>query len=1078
MPGAEASPHQRVRAALLLSLVLMAMLALVQWGQARALGQAQLADVRVIQLAQAQAVLSEELGRAALQAWPGSPSPSAIAALRRALETAHTQGQALDSSLASQPVLSPAWQATQGAAAARWHAASDRLARLAQALIAELERPPVPGAAAAPARAAALSVASTLLDQAVAPTTDAAAQLARNAAELAHARNQQGQARQRDGALGVLALLLVLALAVGEPAARAVQRQHRQLSRLAQVAERNRNPKVATDLQGRIDWANEAFCALCNQPLTALVGTPVGRALSRLLLDDSARLGVPAGLDIEPGPQVLARLAAAIADRQAALAELHCRRTDGTPCCLAVDLQPVRDDAGLVTGFFIAFVDETERVTERLHTAALLGALPNGVMLRNASGHVLDCNPAALAQLHLSRAQLLGDEPFDPAWQALHADGRPMARDEWPAVQALRSGRSLHGQAMGVMAPGGALRWLLVNAELIHDAGGRVAGTATCFTDVTEQRKQQAVLAHTVDAAGLGTWQWDMDSGEMRFNDRLQTMLGWRPGDLAPTIASWSALVHPDDRALWQAALRDHLANPALPCRAELRVRRPDGDWAAVLSCGVVIERAANGAARRMAGINIDMTEQHQMQAMLRHAARTDGLTQLPNRAAVFDHVQQVLDRAQREPGFGYAVLFMDFDRFKQVNDTLGHGAGDELLRQIAQRLRAALRAGDGLQQRALHVPQADAAASTRQTAGRIGGDEFVVVLEGVRDRADACAVARRLMDVLAQPYEIAGQLVHSSASVGIVTSEQAANDARVVMRDADTAMYEAKRAGRDRYVVFDPSMHERVAHSVETERDLRAALERGELFVVYQPVVEMQRSGPGGVEALVRWQHPVRGLVPPIEFIGVAEESGLIVELGRFVLQTACRQFTAWQQALGPLAPTSMAVNLSPMQLRSAGLVAEVAHCLRDSGIAPAALQLEVTESLAAQDDAARAKLRALKALGVRIALDDFGTGYSSLACLHQLPVDTVKIDRSFVMHADSSDYHRVLIEATIRVARTLGMGTVAEGIETPAQAALMHKLRCDRGQGYLFSKPLTAPALQAWLTDRGDLRQVIAAA
>jgi predicted signal transduction protein with EAL and GGDEF domain len=659
-----------------------------------------------------------------------------------------------------------------------------------------------------------------------------------------------------------------------------------------------------------------------------------------------------------------------------------------------------------------------------------------------------------------------------------------MARDEWPAVRALATGRSLHGQAMGVLGPGQPLRWLLVNAELIRDASGRVSGTATCFTDVTEQRNQQAVLGHTVEAAGLGTWQWDMRSGAMHFNDRLLTMLGWCPGDLAPTMDAWSALVQPDDRAAWQAALRAHLDNPTVPCRVELRVRRPDGDWAAVLSCGLVIERDAAGTAQRMAGINIDMTEQRQMQAMLRHAARTDGLTQLPNRAAVFDHVQQVLDRAQREPGFGYAVLFMDFDRFKQVNDTLGHGAGDELLRQIAQRLRGALRAGDEVRPGAVHGPMHGpkpgpglAQQAALHTAGRIGGDEFVVVLEGVRGREQACAIARRLMDVLAQPYAIGQQLVHSSASVGIVTSELPANDARVVMRDADTAMYEAKRAGRDRYVVFDPSMHERVAHSVETERDLRAALQRDELFVVYQPVVELQRAGPGGVEALVRWQHPSRGLVPPLDFIGVAEESGLIVELGRFVLDTACRQFMAWQRALGPLAPTSVAVNLSPMQLRSTALVADVQRCLQASGIAPAALQLEVTETLAAQDDAARAKLRALKALGVRIALDDFGTGYSSLACLHQLPVDTVKIDRSFVMHADSSDYHRVLIEATIRVAQTLGMGTVAEGIETPLQSALMRRLHCDRGQGYLFSKPLDAQALQAWMLQRPDQHLIEAA-
>jgi len=395
---------------------------------------------------------------------------------------------------------------------------------------------------------------------------------------------------------------------------------------------------------------------------------------------------------------------------------------------------------------------------------------------------------------------------------------------------------------------------------------------------------------------------------------------------------------------------------------------------------------------------------------------------------------------------------------------------------------RGALRLGDAISRSASHGPvRQDAAGAPHapqgpqqpapsQMAGRIGGDEFVVVLEGALGRDEACAVARRLMEVLAVPYRIGNQVVHSSASIGIVTSEHPANDANTVMRDADTAMYEAKRGGRGRCVVFDPAMHERVARSVETESDLRLALQRDELFVVYQPVVELQQAGPGGVEALVRWRHPRRGLVNPVDFIPVAEESGLIVELGAFVLATACRQFVAWQRALGPLAPGSLAVNLSPMQLRIPGLISEVQRCLADSGLAPGLLQLEVTESLAAQDDNARAKLKELKALGIRIALDDFGTGYSSLACLHQLPVDTVKIDRSFVMHAETSDYHRVLIEATIRVAETLGMSTVAEGIETEGQAALMRRLHCGRGQGYLWASPLEADALCAWLTRRAE--------
>jgi PAS domain S-box-containing protein len=703
--------------------------------------------------------------------------------------------------------------------------------------------------------------------------------------------------------------------------------------------------------------------------------------------------------------------------------------------------------------------------------ASLLAALPHGVVLRDAQGRVLHGNAAACTLLQLSAAQLLEQEPPDAGWQARHGDGRPMAWNAWPALPAPAGGQPPDDMLVRVSSAAGGMRWLAASVAVLPDAQGAAAGSLTCLADVTAQRRQLALLEHTIDAAGLGTWEWDMPTGMLHCNDRLLAALGYRRGEVGLGEREWARLVHPDSRAQWLQAVQAHLADPSQPCRVALRLRRPDGTWAEVLSCGVLTERGPDGQPQRMAGIHIDMTEQVQMQAMLRHAARTDGLTQLPNRAAVFEQVQQAVEQAAQSPGFGYAVLFMDFDRFKQTNDTLGHAAGDELLRQIAQRLRTALRAGDGLAQGASAGMAAgsggadSAPAGRRQMAGRIGGDEFVVVLEGVQDREAACAVARRLLAVLAAPYTIGSHVVHSTASIGIVTSEQAANDAHTVMRDADTAMYEAKRAGRARYVVFHPAMHEKLARSMATEADLRLALQRDELFLVYQPVLDLQRGSLCGVEALVRWQHPQRGLVSPQEFVPVAEESGLVVTLGVLVLRRACQQLARWQLALGALAPASVAVNLSAAQLRLPGLAAEVQAILADSGLAPHCLQLEVTESLAAQDGEALARLREIKALGVRIALDDFGTGHSSLACLHQLPVDTVKIDSSFVCHVETSDYHRVLVEATIRVAQTLGMDTVAEGIESAGQAALLRQLHCGRGQGYLWTAPLAADALQPWL-------------
>ena len=452
--------------------------------------------------------------------------------------------------------------------------------------------------------------------------------------------------------------------------------------------------------------------------------------------------------------------------------------------------------------------------------------------------------------------------------------------------------------------------------------------------------------------------------------------------------------------------------------------------------------------------------EQQGLARRLMDAARTDALTQMPNRAAVREQVQKVLvERGQ--PGVAeFGVLYINCDRFSQINDALGRAAGDTLLALIAQRLHAALRAQDRILRH--HQPM----------AARVGGDEFVVVLEGLLRSEHVVVVARRLLTVLEQPYRIGTEKVHSSVSLGIVLQGQAAADADTLLQDANIAMVEAKRAGGARYVVFEPSMRERAARRGGLEAELRNALAERQFFVLYQPVVAPQaRAGAddfrsAGVEALVRWRHPTRGVVSPLEFIPVAEACGLISALGDFVLETACRQFMQWQRTLGELAPRRMAVNLSLAQLSRPGLLNEVRRTLAASGMPAGCLQLEITESLAAQDENVQARLHELKALGLTLALDDFGTGYSSLARLHLLPVDTVKIDRSFVSEADSSHQRRVLIDATVRVAHSLGMDTVAEGIETEAQAEAVRAIGCEKGQGYLFSRPLAPEEIASWLT------------
>jgi diguanylate cyclase (GGDEF)-like protein len=452
--------------------------------------------------------------------------------------------------------------------------------------------------------------------------------------------------------------------------------------------------------------------------------------------------------------------------------------------------------------------------------------------------------------------------------------------------------------------------------------------------------------------------------------------------------------------------------------------------------------------------------EQERLARRLKSAARTDALTRMPNREAVLEQLQQMLGRPADSPGF--ALLFMNCDRFRQINDALGQSTGDRLLVQIGERIRATLRPPSD---------RIDPLAASGQMAARVGADEFVVVLDGMRRRDDAGRVAARLLDALARPHQLPGQEVTCRLSMGMVWGPDAEAGALAgeLLRDASIAMVEAKRAGGARSVLFETAMRERAARRADIESDLRQALAEDQLFVVYQPVVGLRPDGAtdvsAGVEALVRWQHPVRGVVPPFEFIPVAEESGLIGAVGDFVLRRACRDFAAWQRTLGRHAPRLLAVNLSRAQLAEANFPTVVREVLELHGMAASQLQLEVTESLAAQDQQVQQRLHELKALGVTLALDDFGTGYSSLSSLHQLPVDTVKIDRSFVCQADTSNHHRVLIEATVKVAQSLGMNTVAEGIETEAQAAAVRAQQCAKGQGYLYSRPLTSNALLDWL-------------
>jgi PAS domain S-box-containing protein len=704
------------------------------------------------------------------------------------------------------------------------------------------------------------------------------------------------------------------------------------------------------------------------------------------------------------------------------------------------------------------------------HTAAL-------VLITDTQDRLVWANAAFLKHTGASLDQVRGRLPNDvfpgpPAQpEAIHL-----------REQAQRNGQGIRQEWLQTSCDGSEI-WVDVDLCPLRGEDGELEGFVRVCTDITarvhQQAKQQALWAALPAGVVVHNAAGEVvevnRAAERLLNMSAKQLLGRNSLDPRWLVvredgSRYTLEEHPTARTL---ATGQALSNQTVG----IRMRGGEMRW---LLINTEPQRDALGHVNGVVSCFSDISESRSLQARLIDSARTDALTRLPNRTVVMERLQRAIAHAQRFPGYGFAVLFMDFDRFKQVNDTLGHGAGDELLRQIAHRLEQGLRPGDAV---ARLNDAGTSAADTEndegrhgQIAARLGGDEFVVVLEGVRAEATVSAIAQRLLQELSEPYLIGSTPLQSSVSIGVVLYPSAdattpapsgaspPTTAEEVLRNADTAMYEAKRAGRGRWVMFDDSMQQRVVRALEVETDLRQALKDDELFVVYQPVVNLATRRMEGVEALVRWRHPRRGLVNPVEFIGVAEECGLIDAVGAVVLNKACTQFMQWQTSLGALAPSKLAVNLSRAQLDRPALVSDVADVLQSTGMQAQALQLEVTESLAAQDERVLSMLRQLKALGVRLALDDFGTGYSSLACLHQMPVDTVKVDRSFVQHAEGAEYHRVLIEATIRVARTLGMSTVAEGIETQGQADLMQALECDYGQGYLFAKPLEAAELARW--------------
>jgi diguanylate cyclase (GGDEF)-like protein/PAS domain S-box-containing protein len=519
----------------------------------------------------------------------------------------------------------------------------------------------------------------------------------------------------------------------------------------------------------------------------------------------------------------------------------------------------------------------------------------------------------------------------------------------------------------------------------------------------------------------------------------VERVLGYRAEERVGK--SFTDVLHPDDRAFAENLLVDVVRTARAQLSGELRAQHADGSWRIVET---VLTNLLDDAAVGGVVINYrDITVRKALEEQLRHQAFHDALTGLPNRALFADRLGHALSRARRSPQH-VAVLFVDLDDFKTVNDSLGHGEGDQLLVAVAQRLQASVRPGD--------------------TIARMGGDEFAVLVEDQTDAEAPIQVGHRLMESLRAPFERGGKELFVHASVGVAVSVSKDQEADELLRDADLSMYMAKANGKNRLEVFQPSMHTAALARLALKGDLERAMERDEFTVLYQPIMRLGSGRISGVEALLRWQHPRRGVVGPVEFIPLAEETGLIVPLGRWVLEQACRQALIWD-ALGDVRVT-MSVNVSGRQVQEPDFVDSVAAVLSATGLEPERLTLEFTESVLMHDAAMAAdKLTELKRLGVRLAIDDFGTGYSSLSYLRRFPMDILKLDGSFVAGMASGSEQAALVRSILKLGETLHLETVAEGIEEPAQLSKLQALGADLGQGYYFARPLQADAVSALL-------------
>ncbi|HZT57791.1 MAG TPA: EAL domain-containing protein [Pyrinomonadaceae bacterium] len=543
-------------------------------------------------------------------------------------------------------------------------------------------------------------------------------------------------------------------------------------------------------------------------------------------------------------------------------------------------------------------------------------------------------------------------------------------------------------------------------------------------------------LEAVFNSAAIGMAVLSSKGKLLRVNRSLCGFLGYTESELV--CSSLQAVTQQEDLGPVMAGLKSVLRRHSDSLQMEVRHKRRGGERVWALWNVARFEDAESEEVYLILQLQ-DITERKQSEERLRYDAFHDPLTGLPNRALFADHVKLTIARAQRHEGTRFSVLFCDLDRFKIINDSLGHMIGDQLLVEVARRLEGCLRQGD--------------------TVARVGGDEFTILVEDLTEENEAVALAERIQREVSAPFSLGGREVFTTVSIGVAVGTGGYKDPEDILRDADTAMYRAKSLGKARHVVFDQSMHASAVNLLQIETDLRAALEKKQFFLLYQPIVSLDDFRLCGFEALLRWHHPERGLISPLDFVSIAEETGQIIAVGEWALHQACKQMRRWERDYGTATPLFISVNLSCKQFNNPNLLEQVRGVLAKTGISPRQLKLEITESAVMDNiDSATEMLTQLRDLGVQLAIDDFGTGYSSLSYLHRFPINTLKIDRSFVTRMAENTENVEIVRSVVMLAQVLGMDVVAEGVETKEQLKILRDLRCEYGQGYYFSRPSNA--------------------